>query len=418
VANRFLPVSSRSISALVLVAVSGIGFFPGRLPGATEQEESRALELPGPVAGLRWLPDDRTMIVRTAEIAGSRLKPMVVSLDTVTGKQAYRIYLGYTMAMAVSPNGKWLAVAGNGDDRQAALSIRFADARTGKVLRTLTGHERAVTALAFSHDGKTLASAGQDWLVNLWDVATGRKLGTLKGHRLRASKYYRDGWGLFSLAFAPDDTTLVSAGNEMPIFTAHTLLIESGEFIFWDLTTKTLRARIEARTQCTIVRFLPGGKTAALLCDDANSFRDTIHLVDVATGKQLVERNGFASLLGFRADRAAFVRPDSGGERYPDGPYWKRPVEVWNLREGKRVGVLPDYFDHVSSLSISPNGRVVATAGRDKTVRLWNAGSLKAIATLEGHKKGVTSVAWSPDGSVLASGSEDRTVRLWNRPSP
>jgi WD40 repeat protein len=410
-----LLVSNRSTSALALPAVLGIGFLPGPLSGATEANRSAVFEVPGPVSGLTWLPDGRTLVVRTATIEGSHVKPIVAALDTATGRQAYRIALGYTRAMAVSPNGKWLAVAGEGDDRQAALSIRLADAATGKVFRTLSGHERAVTALAFSRNGKMLASAGQDWLVNLWDAETGQRIGTLKGHRLRAAKNYRDGWGLTALAFAPDDTALVSAGSEVPIYTAHTLLTQPGEFILWDLTTKAPRARIEVRTQCTVARFLPDGKTAALMYGTYGFLR-TVCLVDVTTGKKLVERDGFAALFAFRADQAAFARRSSGGERYPDGPYWKRPVEVWDLRAGERVGVLPNYVDHVSSVSLSPDGRVVATAGRDKTVRLWDARSLKPIAKLAGHRAAVRSVAWSPEGSVLASGSEDRTVRLWNRP--
>jgi WD40 repeat protein len=357
------------------------------------------------------------MIVRTAQIDGSRLKPIVVSIDTATGDHGFRISLGYTEAMAVSPNGNWLAVAGNGDDRQAALSVRLADASSGKILRTLTAHTRAISAVAFSHSGKLLASAGQDWLVNLWDVATGRRVGTLRGHRLQASEDHRDGWGLFALAFAPDDTVLVSAGNELPIYTAHGLLTEPGEFIFWDLTTKTPRARIEVRTQSTVVRFLPDGKTVALLYG-TDGFLSTLCLVDVATGKKLVERDGFGMVFAFRADHAAFVRRSSGGERYPEGPYWKRPVEVWDLRAGKRLGALPGYVDHVSSLTLSPDGPVVATAGQDRTVRLWDANSLKAIATLRGHRAAVRSVAWSPDGSVLASGGEERAVRLWTRDSP
>ncbi len=409
--------SSRPASSLALVAVLGMGLFSGPLSGPTEAKRSAVWEAPGPATSLRWLPDGRTLVVRTATIEGPHLKPAVVSLDTATGKQAYRISLGYARAMAVSPNGKWLAVAGEGDDRQAALSVRLADAATGRVLQTLSGHEKAVTALAFSHDDNTLASAGQDWLVNLWDVETGQRVGNLNGHRLRASKDHRDGWGLTALAFAPDDTALVSAGHEVPILTAHELLTEPGEFILWDLTTKTPRARIEVRTQCTAARFLPNGLTAALLYG-SHGLSSTVCLVDVATGKKLVERDGFAALFAFRADQAAFVRPASGGERYPDGPFWKRPVEVWDLRAGKRVGVLPDYLDHVSSLSLSQDGRVVATAGRDKTVRLWDARSLRAIVTLNGHQAAVRAVAWSPDGSVLASGSEDRTVRLWNRPSP
>ena len=103
--------------------------------------------------------------------------------------------------MAFSPDGKTLAAAGHDG------SVRVWDAKTGEVLHTLTGHGDTAHAVCFAPDGATLATAGEDGRVRLWDAATGKHQRDLDGHRGRV-------WGL---SFAPDGRELASAGGDQTV---------------------------------------------------------------------------------------------------------------------------------------------------------------------------------------------------------
>ena len=80
------------------------------------------------------------------------------------------------------------------------------------------------------------------------------------------------------------------------------------------------------------------------------------------------------------------------------------------------VGTLNGHTDPVYAVAWSPDGKTLATAGFDNTVRLWDAATRKEIRTLEGHAKLVLAVAFSPDGKQILSGSLDNTARIWDLP--
>ena len=198
------------------------------------------------------------------------------------------------------------------------------------------GHTDAVAAVAFSPDGKTLASASDDRTARLSQIAAVQPT-TLRGHDL----------GVGGVAFSPDSATIAtgSLDETLRLWDARTgkpslKPIQVGGNGIWDLA------------------FSPDGTTIAL-----GLFDGTVSLRDAATGEQRVVLAGHHGL-------------------------------VWEV-------------------SFSPDGRTIASAGNDKTVRLWDArtGAPKG-RPLRGHTGWVTAVAFSPDGKLLASGSQDRTVRL------
>jgi WD40 repeat protein len=91
-----------------------------------------------------------------------------------------------------------------------------------------------------------------------------------------------------------------------------------------------------------------------------------------------------------------------------------RTVRLWNPTSGRPLGTLEGHTGGVRSVALSADGRLLASGSWDRTVRLWEVPSGRPLATLQGHTGMIVSVAFSPDGLLLASGSEDGTIRLWD----
>ena len=93
---------------------------------------------------------------------------------------------------------------------------------------------------------------------------------------------------------------------------------------------------------------------------------------------------------------------------------WNNTIKLWNMANGKVKTTLKAHQDIVRSMAFSPDGKTLATGSRDKTIKLWDMASGKVKTTIEGHQDSVMSVAFSPDGKTLASGSDDKTIKLWS----
>ncbi len=242
----------------------------------------------------------------------------------------------------------------------------------------LRGHRRAVYTVAFSPDGKQLASGSEDHTIRLWNVQTQQCLAEFMG-----------GSDIKSVAFSPDGKRLASASFD-------------GNVHFWSLETqKCLAARDEHKSSVFSVTFSPDGKWLASASQDK-----TIRLWDAEMMQNLTTLRGHEDIVF-----SVTFSPD--GKQLASASFDKT-IRLWDIGTLQCLAVFRGHEDSVFSVAFSPDGKQLASASHDRTVRLWDVETRQCFAVLKGHEDQIRSVAFSPEGKQLASASRDNTIRLWN----
>ena len=276
-------------------------------------------------------------------------------------------------SVAFSPDGRRLASA------SWDKTVILWDVDRRQPLATLAGHKGEVTDVAFSPDGKRLASASKDKTVILWDVDSHQPLITLAGHQ----------GGVSSVAFSPDGKRLASASWDRTL-------------ILWDVDSRLPLATLAGHKGSVFsVAFSPDGKRLASASEDK-----TVILWDVD------RRQSLATLAGHK-DSVGSVAFSPDGKRLASASL-DETVILWDVESRQPLTRLAGHQGFVLSVAFSPDGRRLASAGTDQTVILWDIASRQRLATVAAHMGWVTSVAFSPDGRRLASASTDQTVILWS----
>lgn len=402
------------------------------------------------VAFLVFAADSQTL-------ASSGHEGVVRVWDVKTGKNVSMARAAlFGRSMAFAPDGKVLAVG-------SGLLLFLMDTASGKMLKQWRAHDNSINALAYSADGKLLASAGIGGPIRIWDPKTGTEIAKQpSGHREQITRVFLFPDGKTVVSSSADNTIRVwnvAAAKEDGCYDVFALRGQcvalapdggqlatghkDGSIHFLDTATgkeiTSLKPLAKPGTRIHAVAYSPDGtllatgqgnliavhawpsakvmqqikipKSAAQLIFSpdgkwlAANLTTTVQIYETATGRSLESFGPEQMLVGFVAyspDGRTVAAGDGGG------------IGVWELASSSlrmRLADVPPI--DIRTAAFSPDGSLLAAGGSDGIIRFWDVRAAKVIHELP-HQAGVTHLAWSIDGKVLVGGSADANVLVWN----
>ena len=290
-------------------------------------------------------------------------------------------------SVAFSPDGKY--VASGGCDQQDAQqnctqgSVRVWDVATGKEIAHMT-HADRVTRVAFSPDGGYVVSGSWDDTARVWQADRGEEVARLTHDS-----------DVTSVAFSPDGKYVVSGAGD--------------KSALWEAATGREITPMTRNESAASVDFSPDGKYVVSGSEDGSA-----RVQEAATGNEVsqVTYINFVQAVAFSPDSKYVI---SGGcdETAPTalGICRQSSARVWEAASGNLIASVT-HAGHINSVAFSPDGQEVVSGGGDGTVLVWEASTGREIARTT-YDQSANSVAFSPDGTYVVSGSDDKTARVW-----
>ncbi|KAJ5225252.1 hypothetical protein N7468_006477 [Penicillium chermesinum] len=283
------------------------------------------------------------------------------------------------------------SVAFSPDDRLLACAsdkiVRLWNAASGEIHHKLEGHSGIVTAVAFSSDGRMLATGSGDKTARLWDVQKGQLHQILTGHSNAVA----------SVAFSRDNRLLATGSSDATIK-------------LWDLTVMLSEQHLAAHTQpVSLIMFSPDSRRLASTSED-----QSVKIWDTAEGTVLHTLKSHSDTLEYVFavnDVVELFAFSLDGSMLASLVY--KTIQVWDVETGDLMHTFQGHDEKVRSLAFSPDGQLLASCSNDRTICLWNIAN-GSHRTLQGHQSFVLAISFSPDGQSLASGSSDGRIKIWD----
>ncbi|MCD6533745.1 MAG: WD40 repeat domain-containing protein [Deltaproteobacteria bacterium] len=307
----------------------------------------------------------------------------MTSLNTILSEQAAQItpqgtpilHSERVYCVAFSPDGRH--IASGSVNRQ----VNFWEVGATELPSHMRGHTKFVWSLSFSSDGTTLASASGDGTVFLWDLEK-------RSHYRIEESHYATIIPLYGVAFSPQNDYFAAGCAD-------------GDVRLWSTTSKRPPWKLKGhKSEIYCVAFSPDGR---FLASGSNDATVRIWNVENKCEEQVLSRPGCrVTSITFSPDGCLLAYASTNSHIY-----------IVNLADGESQ-ILSGHQGLVWSIAFSPDSRLLISGSNDHSVRLWDVENSQQIQILEGHLDDVNSVAFSPDGLLAASASDDRTVRIWD----
>ncbi len=482
----------------VFMLIVGMGFLVAQQDAPKKSETptavAKAPKVPPQVPPLRFSATPIAIVAARETFAvavsadGTRIVSVGGSFNPATGfvsiidaqSKKELLFVRYPRpfdSVSISPNGKFVAFAGQSGD------LKLLEVAGGKTL--LSKKLDGAAHVGFSPDGESLATVTQAKTVQIWDVITGEE----------QSKFLGATVPLRAVAFSPDGKKLVAGGGDQQrpnpngiipkdapstgtVFVwnvvTHRLIQKlepegsilnslialspdctlvagfsfNGQIRIWELATSTMKTELSPQQQLFGLAFSPDGRSLA-----AATGSGSVQLWDSNTGEEMATLSGHVGLCRCMAFAEGGKKLVSGGNA--------RSLKLWDvsgkkelasLHEGERAedmlvplsmaatsdgslialatedkgvilrdgltgevkATLKGHEDTITCIAFSPDDKTIATGSADKTIKLWDVATAKDRITLKGHTNWVYSLAFSHDGKTLGSGSYDKTFHLWD----